>query len=127
MSRPRLLFVDDEPDILELLALMFADCETRATLNVESAIGILGEQCFDLIVSDIKMPGASGLTLLDFIKTVWPALPVVIITGHYCARPAAENPGIYRCVRKPFTKQIIRDEVFAALAAATSAKAAGTR
>ena len=67
-EKPRLLFVDDEPEILELLVLMFRDCESETALNTESALEILRKKHFDVLVTDIKMPGAGGLSLIDSAK-----------------------------------------------------------
>ena len=116
MSRPRLLFVDDEPEILELLALIFSDCESRSALNVEAAKTLLRAGSFDLIVTDIKMPGGSGFALIDFSKHHWPDLPIVIITGHLPVLSPAENQKVHSCIRKPFGKQIIRSAAGEALA-----------
>ncbi len=116
MTRPRLLLVDDEAEILELLTMIFADCDVHTALNVECAKTILRAQTFDLIVTDLKMPGGSGLGLIEFSKQYWPALPVIIITGHDPALSPDEALKVHSCVRKPFGKAVIRKAVAQALA-----------
>ena len=86
-GKPRLLFVDDEVEILELLVLMFRDCESETALNTESALEILRKEQFDVLVTDIKMPGASGLSLIESAKKMSPDLAIVVITGHHQEMP----------------------------------------
>ena len=116
MSRkPRLLFVDDEPEILELLVLMFRDCESQTALNTESALEILRREKFDVLVTDIKMPGAGGLSLIDSAKKMTPDLAIVVITGHYQEMPEdTSSSKVHRWLLKPFSRETIRMAVMSA-------------
>ena len=116
MTRPQLLLVDDESEILELLTLIFADCDVQTALNAASAKRILLTQNVDLLVTDLKMPGGSGFELIEFSKQHWPALPIVVITGHDPALSPPESMKVHSCVRKPFRKIFIRNAVAEALA-----------
>ena len=79
----RVLLVDDNASVLRFLASAVASnhCEVKTASTAEQALGLLGDVPFDLVVSDIKMPGLSGLDLLRSIKGKQPATPVVLITG----------------------------------------------
>ncbi len=79
----RVLLVDDNAPVLRFLASAVAsnDCAATTASTAEQALELLGNAPFDLVVSDIKMPGLSGLDLLRAIKGTQPATPVVLITG----------------------------------------------
>ncbi|PYS79035.1 MAG: hypothetical protein DMF66_04165 [Acidobacteria bacterium] len=77
-----LLLVDDDKTLLKILFELFSQehgCNTAAT--VEEAFELLGSQEYDIVVTDISMPGMSGEALLGFIKANRPATPVIFISG----------------------------------------------
>jgi YesN/AraC family two-component response regulator len=113
-GKPRLLFVDDEVEILELLVLMFRDCESQTALNTESALEILRKEQFDVLVTDIKMPGASGLSLIESAKKMSPDLAIVVITGHYQEMPEDSSAMVHQWLLKPFSRETIRAAVMSA-------------
>jgi len=79
----RVLLVDDNASVLRFLVSAVASnhCAVKTASTAEQALELLGDVPFDLVVSDIKMPGLSGLDLLRAIKSKQPATPVVLITG----------------------------------------------
>src|ERR1700733_13501386 len=81
--QPRMLIVDDDAEMREALGNLFSReghlCELAA--NAASALDLVHDRTFDVVVSDVLMEGMDGLELLDRIKVTHPALPVVIITG----------------------------------------------
>jgi two-component system NtrC family response regulator len=113
-EKPRLLFVDDEPEILELLVLMFRDCEAQTALNTESALEILRKEEFDVLVTDIKMPGAGGMSLIDSAKKMSPDLAIVVITGHHQEMPEDTSAKVHQWLLKPFSRETIRAAVMSA-------------
>jgi DNA-binding NtrC family response regulator len=114
-GKPKLLFVDDEPEILELLTLMFRDCESETALNTEAALEILRKKQFDVLVTDIKMPGAGGLSLIDSAKKMCPNLAIIVITGHHQEMPEDTNQKVHQLLLKPFSRETIRAAVTSAL------------
>ena len=78
-----ILVVDDEEMIRELLssALEQENYVCHLASNVDEAFGILGKQRIDLVISDIMMPGRSGVDLLRDLKKVDPEIAVLMITG----------------------------------------------
>lgn len=84
MADLKLLLVDDEVEFLEP---MEARLKRRkiACFTAESgaaALELLGQQTFDCAVVDVKMPGMDGLDLLRRMRKDYPALPVILLTGH---------------------------------------------
>ena len=86
VRRNSILFVDDEPHVLEALRNLFH--RQRRTWHMVFASGAeqaleLLEQCeFDLIVSDMRMPGMDGATLLERVKEAHPAVARIVLSGH---------------------------------------------
>jgi response regulator RpfG family c-di-GMP phosphodiesterase len=79
----RVLLVDDEPDVLDFLAEVFRyhACVVSAAPTAEQALARLDPESVDLVVCDIKLPGLSGLDLLQAVARKRPGTPVVLITG----------------------------------------------
>jgi DNA-binding NtrC family response regulator len=114
-GKPKLLLVDDERDILEFLVRVFRDCDSETALNAQSALEALQKQQFDVLVTDIKMPGGSGLNLIETAKTNWPDISIVVITGHYQEMPAEIDKKVHEWIVKPFSVQSIREAVMGSL------------
>ncbi|WP_336294167.1 nitrogen assimilation response regulator NtrX [Bartonella sp. CB169] len=103
-----ILIVDDEADIRELVAGILDDegYETRVACNADEALAQISERIPKLIFLDIWLQGShlDGLALLDEIKMRYPALPVVMISGHGNIETAvsAIKRGAYDFIEKPF-------------------------
>ena len=82
-GRPRLLLVDDEERILSALqrTLRREGYEILAANSVDRALAILDEGTVDLILSDFKMPGMTGLELLLEARRRHPRIACLLITG----------------------------------------------
>jgi DNA-binding NtrC family response regulator len=79
---PSLLLVDDDQTLLNVLLELFSgehQCDAAAT--AEEGFELLGANGYDLVVTDISMPGMSGETLLGYIKANSPSTPVIFISG----------------------------------------------
>jgi DNA-binding NtrC family response regulator len=114
-GKPKLLIVDDEQEILDFLVAVFRNCNSTTALNTESAIEALYREGFDVLITDIKMPGGSGLNLIDRAKKDWPGLPVIVITGHYQEIPPDTDKKVHRWILKPFSVEEIRAAVMSAV------------
>jgi len=105
-NRPaKILIIDDEPSVLSVLYSLFNgthDCKT-ATSAVE-AIEYLKEETYDLVLSDIMMPGMSGLELLAEITRLSRDTVVILISGNLNIQSAIEalRRGAFDYVTKPF-------------------------
>jgi response regulator RpfG family c-di-GMP phosphodiesterase len=101
----RILIIDDEPNVLSVLFTLLCgryDCKT-ATSAIE-ALDYLREESYDLVLSDIMMPGMNGLELLSEINRLNSLTVVVLISGNLNIQSAIEamRRGAYDYVTKPF-------------------------
>ena len=82
MSKERILWADDEIDLLKphILVLENKGYEVETVTNGRDAIDMLSNQIFNLIILDENMPGISGLEALQRIKILQPNVPVIMIT-----------------------------------------------
>lgn len=101
-----ILVVDDEAMIRELLysALQQENYSCHLAANVDEAFNILGSQRIDLVISDIMMPGRSGVDLLRDLKKIDPEIAVLMITGLSDMNTALEciHLGANDYLTKPF-------------------------
>lgn len=107
MSRSETVWiVDDDRSIRWVLekALQQEGMTTLSFDSADSVIGRLGRQQPDVIISDIRMPGASGLDLLAQIRELHPRLPVIIMTAHsdLDSAVASYQGGAFEYLPKPF-------------------------
>jgi putative nucleotidyltransferase with HDIG domain len=82
----RILFVDDEPKILEALQRMLRpqrnEWEMAFAPGGEAALAMLEAESFDVIVSDMRMPGVDGAALLETVREKYPGMLRVILSGY---------------------------------------------
>jgi len=101
----RILVVDDEPNMLDLFKKVLGKegYQVVAASSGEEAIQQLETDRFDLLISDLKMPGLSGLELLKRAKSVCPMMPCVLLTAHGTidSAVAAMREGAYDYLTKP--------------------------
>jgi CheY-like chemotaxis protein len=130
MKRPqklpgiKILVVDDEPDLREIISSRFQMEGSHVTLaeNGESALKILERNDFDAVISDIRMPGKSGTELLEVLKATQntspkKALPAVILISGFCdlAHKDALARGATALLVKPFDLDDMITAVFDAV------------
>jgi putative nucleotidyltransferase with HDIG domain len=103
--QPRLLLVDDELEITEILADLLSDTYTCSrSASAEQALKRLQEEEFELVISDITMPGMSGLEMIPEVKRISPNTVVVMISGMQTVESAigALRLGAFDYLMKPF-------------------------
>jgi signal transduction histidine kinase/CheY-like chemotaxis protein len=105
-ARPRLLIVDDEENVLQIFADLFSDREYEVTTatNGESALQLLESGSFDLLLTDINLPGVDGLEVVARAKKFDPEIVVLVITGYASTSSAIDalRHGAYDYITKPF-------------------------
>ena len=102
---PRILIVDDEVEITEILAdLLSEDYQCLKAASAEQALDLLGQHQFHLVISDITMPGMSGLDMIPHVKQRSPETVVVMISGMQTVESAigALRLGAFDYLMKPF-------------------------
>jgi DNA-binding NtrC family response regulator len=87
MAKRTILIVDDNPNMASLLSEMLDvfDLKSRVTTDGETALRLLDDEDFAMVITDLKMPKMSGTELLLAIKGKHPNLPVVVISGYNVA------------------------------------------
>lgn len=112
-SSATILVVDDEEYMLQSLSklLTLLGFETKTALNGETALELFKSNNVDLVITDINMPGMSGIDLLKEIKFHKPELPVIVITGYSVekAQALAEKNNADGFLPKPFKMNDIKD------------------
>ncbi|MFN2407679.1 MAG: HD domain-containing phosphohydrolase [Pyrinomonadaceae bacterium] len=104
-ASPRILIVDDEVEITEILAdLLSDDYQCLKAASAEQALDLLGQNQFQLVISDITMPGMSGLDMIPHVKQLSPETVVVMISGMQTVESAigALRLGAFDYLMKPF-------------------------
>jgi response regulator RpfG family c-di-GMP phosphodiesterase len=117
-GKARILIVDDEPEIREVLCALLSDdylCE--AVSSAEEALVLLSEKGFDLIISDIMMSGMSGLEMVPKVLALSPDAVVVMISGVQTIESAikALRAGAFDYIMKPFDLRQVEAAVKRAL------------
>ena len=105
MSRPSVLVVDDKEDLLKLFAKILGEEFSLSTASDGAkALALIAEHEFDVVVADLKMPGASGFTVLESVKARWPETEVILLAAYGSVSDAVEavKQGAYDYIQQPF-------------------------
>ncbi len=123
---PSILVVDDELSMREFLKILLekAGYQVTTAADASSAIDHIQNKDFDLVLSDIRMPGMGGLTLLEKIKEVNSSIPVIMITAYASPDNAvvAMKSGAFDYITKPFKVDEITKIIRSAISATASGK-----
>lgn len=105
-DRTKILIVDDEMGILDTLQILFRSegFDVAVASSGRQALEALETERPDLVLSDIKMPGAGGVEVLAKAKELDPELPVILMTAQASLQTAmqAVNQGAFHYIQKPF-------------------------
>jgi len=98
-AKGRILVVDDEDVVRRAYARILDEmnCEAQSAVDGEKALQAMEEQAFDVVLLDLRMPGAHGLDILRAIKERWPASEVVVITGYPTVESARQAIRLGAC------------------------------
>src|SRR5215471_6705242 len=115
----RILIVDDDPDIHALLVSSLRDTgyRTDCVSSGQEALARLQSEQYDLVLSDVLMPGLDGLELLHHIQQQCPSTPVVVMTAQNTPQNLIRSirERAYAYFSKPFSPEAVVDMVKAAL------------
>jgi two-component system response regulator PilR (NtrC family) len=109
--------VDDEDSIREYLAMMLEreGYEVQAAADGKKAVRLSSKESFDAVITDIQLPGMTGIDLLGAFRESDPTVPIIIVTGHASQESAIEalNLGAFYYLLKPVSneelKQVVRN------------------
>lgn len=113
-----ILIVDDDDAIRDNLYELFSeDHLCHAANTAEKALSFLREQSYDVVLTDISMPGLSGVELLGAVRQSQPDTPVIIITGISDETHAEglKRLGAFDHILKPFQLRVVESSVARAL------------
>ncbi len=118
-GQARILVIDDEESMRDSCRQALARKASRVEVagDGQTGLDILAKESFDLVLLDLKMPGLSGMEVLEEIKQAYPEIVVVVITGYATVESAVEamKRGAYDFLPKPFTPETLRTIVDRAL------------
>jgi two-component system, NtrC family, response regulator AtoC len=106
MNMPGVLIVDDDQNVQKMLhdiiRQLAVDIVTAS--DAESAISLLGQQIFDLVITDLKMPGKNGMALLEHCLKICPSVPIIMVSAFGSIESAVDamKKGAYDFITKPF-------------------------
>ncbi|MGV3623586.1 MAG: sigma-54-dependent transcriptional regulator [Archangium sp.] len=126
-----ILVVDDDEAVGRVLAALLTQDGHKATWvnSAEAALATLEKRAFDLVLSDVRMPGLSGLELLKLVRAKSPELPVIILTAHGTVPMAVEamRDGAADFMLKPFNREEVLFTVKKVLTGSSEERAAPPR
>ena len=121
-----LLLVDDDPDLLRLLAIRLeaAGYRIETASNGQEALARASVERPALVITDMQMPGMDGAALFDALRVQHPLLPVIILTAHGSIPDAvaATQRGVFGYLTKPYEPKALLDLVAQALRLAPSSE-----
>ncbi|MFP4580759.1 MAG: HDOD domain-containing protein [Candidatus Sumerlaeia bacterium] len=114
--KKRILFVDDEERVLEAIRRMMRpmrkEWDVEAVNSGKKALEILENEKFDVIVSDIKMPGMDGAQLLDLVRRKYPGIARVVLSGHADKEVIIKLVGtVHQYLSKPCNGEALKNVV----------------
>ena len=108
----RVLVVDDEERVRKLLTRLLQEegHRVRAASSGREALEALEGEAYDLVLTDLTMPGMSGMDLLSEIREKWPEMSVILITAFGTVESAVEamHKGAFHYITKPFKLDEVR-------------------
>jgi len=113
-AKTRILFVDDEPSLLRLLKMgmtsMTGVWEMEFAANGEEALALIGGKMFDVVVTDMRMPGMNGEQLLNHVLRLHPRTIRIILSGYSDLSEAVACVGLtHQFLQKPCSLNSLKD------------------
>src|SRR5476649_510505 len=109
MPKSRILVIDDEAAIRDSLrmTLEYEGYEFIGAATGQEGLALAEREAPDLVLLDVKMPGMDGIEVLDRLRTLNEALPVVVVSGHGTISTAGEatKKGAFDFIEKPFASE----------------------
>ena len=115
----QILVIDDDADLLRLLAMRLNAWDYRVVTasSAEEGLSRIAVDTPHLVLSDIRLPGKDGLALFEEIQTRWPTLPVILLTAHGTIPEAVQamTRGVFSYLTKPFDTATLHHKIKEAL------------
>lgn len=118
-AKRKILVVDDEINVCKSIrqAIMSEEYVVDMALSGEEALQMDKEKLYDLVITDLMMPGINGVDLLTTLKSTRPEVIVILVTGYPTIKTAVQSVklGAFDYIPKPFTPDELRSLVVRAL------------
>ena len=120
---PRVLIIDDEVPILNGIKLNLGRTFdlTLASGGEEALKAVKEEEAFEVVVSDMRMPGMTGVEVLAKIKSMHPTIQTILLTGHadfeFGGSQALQSGQLFRILSKPCPPNKLKEAIEAAVRA----------
>jgi len=120
---PRVLIIDDEVPILNGIKLNLGRTFdlTLASGGEEALKAVEEEEAFEVVVSDMRMPGMTGVEVLAKIKSIHPTIQTILLTGHadfeFGGSQALQSGQLFRILSKPCPPNKLKEAIEAAVRA----------
>jgi CheY-like chemotaxis protein len=105
-QRPRILVVDDEADLRDTLSDLLSSLgyEVAAVESGGAAVERASMEAFDLAITDLRMPGLSGIDTVTALRRIRPDLTVIVVSGYVSDESASRcrEEGVTHILPKPF-------------------------
>ena len=112
ISEPNVLLIDDDESLLRLLTIRLKGegYQVQSASGGKEALRLINAQNFDVVLSDLRMPGIDGLTLFDEIVGIGKDVPVILMTAHGTIQDAIEatQRGVFGFLTKPIDHEELR-------------------
>lgn len=129
-ARSRVLIVEDDPSLRDMMvSIATTQYQVAAAANAEAALALARQSSFDVLVTDVKLPGMSGIDLIPRITHLLPGVEVIVVSGEATVpmAVAAMKRGALDFLTKPFTPQGLRNVLeFAVTRACNGRRLAGS-
>jgi DNA-binding NtrC family response regulator len=115
-NKKSILFVDDEPNVIQGLKRMFhnmkKEWETYFALSGEEALNLLGKNRVDVVVSDMRMPIMNGAELLNKVMELYPQTIRIILSGHSDEKMIiSSTKSTHQFLSKPCSPEILKGTI----------------
>lgn len=115
MAGIKVLLIDDEEELVTTLVerLGYRGISADYALDGYAALAKLREQSYTVVVLDLKLPGIDGIEVLRQIKSEYPGVPVILITGHGSPveNGRSETIGAYDYLIKPVKLEVLMQRI----------------
>ncbi len=113
-KKPKILIADDDEIFREVLKHLCETmgCDVVTAADGQQAFNLINSQEFTIVISDVRMPNMSGITLLEAIEKNGYDIPVIIMSGYtdYTAEQIDERNGVV-LMEKPFSAQQLKEVI----------------
>ena len=113
---PKILVVDDSPAMRELVRKgvndsLRSNCEIYEAADGEEALEAMAHEDFDLVVSDLNMPGVDGVQLVRRARELSCSVPVLMVASEADRAQEAIDAGANDCLAKPFSPEQLAEKI----------------